>query len=201
MLKPLNVLRVILLSFVIVSCQKDIDNTAAAADITGTWNFISIDAKTSNTQQTADETDVFKTITVNDYVTEKNSGTIIFDGAKMTANNLLYSINTLAKSSIYENGTLTDTVSEQINFTVPSLSGAAPYKKISADSLYFESGSFFTSGSTSQSTQKPGGVKLKLENDKLYLIQSAMQSATETNDGAITTSDFKGTIIINLQRQ
>ncbi len=192
-------LSAIIVSFAFVSCHKDTDQPASTNDITGTWKFISIKAKTTNTQEVSDGPDVLKTITSSEYTTEKNSGTLTFDGSKMSTNNLSYSINTISKSSIYENGTLTDTFSLPVQFTAPASSGSATYKKIGADSIYVESGSVLNSGVTPNT--QGGGAKLKLENDKLYLIQSGVQSTTETDQGATATSTLQGTFTITLQRQ
>lgn len=55
----------IIVLFAFVSCQKNTDQPASANDITGTWKFISIEAKTTNTQEVTDRTHAFKTVSVN----------------------------------------------------------------------------------------------------------------------------------------
>lgn len=117
----------------------------------------------------------------------------------MATNNVSYSINTIAKTSIYQNGTLTDTSLLPVQITAPPVSGSASYKKIGADSIYVESGFVLNSGVTQDT--KGGGAKIKLENDKLYLIQSGVHSATETDQGVTATSTLQGTFTITLQRQ
>lgn len=183
-----------------ISCQKDADQPASANDITGTWKFVSVGANINATQLMSDGSDVIKTVVANEYVTENNSGTVTFDGTKMIAKNVSYSINAISKASVYENGTLADTFSLPLQFTAAAVNGSAAYRKIAADSIYVESGlSLYNDGMT-QSSQ-PGGAKLKLENDKLYLIQSQMQTATESESGATVTSTLHGTFILTLQRQ
>lgn len=199
MLKTFNVLRIILLSFAIVSCQKDINQpTSSAADITGTWTLVSFDVNITAVQQVTEGADEIKTVSVNNYITKTNSGTITFDATKITANNLSYSVDAVAKSSVYENGALIDTFSAPFQFKYPAYNGVTAYKTITADSLYFESGTLFMSGVT-QNTQ-PGGIKFKLENDKLYLTQSVLQSTRETDQGAAIISTVDGKMIMTLKR-
>lgn len=189
---------IILLAF--VSCQKEVDETPKTqTEITGNWKFIGLEAKTSTALQVTDGSDVLKTITTSEYVSEKNSGIITIDATKLTSKDISYVINSTAKSSIYQNGTLIDTLSFPFQFTNPASSSSANYKKAGNDTLYFESGLLFMGGSV-QNTQA-GYVKVLLENDKLYLMQAVTQSTTETDQGATTKSVIQGSMKATLQRQ
>ncbi|WP_018615594.1 hypothetical protein [Segetibacter koreensis] len=192
----------VIISFAFVCCQKGIEQpqtVAIQSGITGNWGFISIEGRTSNAQEITEGSNVVKTVTMSEYISEKNAGTLRIDGTKMTTNNISYSINAFSKSSIYENGELTDTLSLPVQFAAPASSASTTYQMVGADSVYFETGSTFMSDITQMT--EPSGAKIKLESDKLYLIQSATQSTTNTEDGATTTSTLQGTFIITFQRQ
>lgn len=182
------------------SCQKGLDEpTASVSDIAGKWKFISLEAQTNNTQQVSEGGSVLKTVTSSAYTTENNSGYITIDGTKMTSNNISYSINAISKSFIYQDGTLTDTVSLPVQFTAPASSASATYQRIGADSISFQTGSVFMEGAT-QST-RAGGARIKMEHDRLYLMQSVTESTTDTDQGAISSQTVQGKMVITLQRQ
>lgn len=195
------VLSAILLTVAFMSCQKGIDEPTAtnASDITGKWKFISLQAQLTTTQEVSDGGDVLKTITLSDYTSENNTGSVTIDETKMTSNNLSYSINTISKSSIFENGTLIDTLSVPFQVTIPASSGSANYQRISADSIYGQAGTMFIGGAV-QSTQA-GGMRIKMENDKLYLMESVMQTTTTSDQGAIANQIVQGKVVATLQRQ
>lgn len=199
MKKIITRLSAITVLFAFASCSKDAVQPAVADNMIGTWKFISIKAQTANTKEVTDGTETYKTLTTTSYVTEKNSGTFKFDGSKMSTENIVYSINAVGTTSVFENGTLTDSTSLPFQITAPMSSGSASYRKVGVDSIYVESGSAFMSGITQNS--KGGGAKIKLENDKLYLIQSAAETETETEDGVTSISKVEGIFTITLQKQ
>lgn len=188
----------LIVSIAFISCSKEAEQPAAKTDITGNWKFISMEGKTSTTMQVTDGTDGIKSITTSEYTTQKNTGSLIIDEAKMSANNLSYYINTTAKGTIYQNGT-SEVVSSPFEFTVPSYNATATYKRIGADSIYFNSGSLFADGVTTQTNA--GGAKFRIEDGKLYLVQSIMQSTSETDGGVTEASTVQATLLATFQKQ
>ncbi|MBE7174152.1 MAG: hypothetical protein INR73_26490 [Williamsia sp.] len=199
-MKPCTrILFVFTIFLALVSCSKDNDGGTAGADITGTYKFVSLQAKTSSTVQSTSGSYIDKTITTSEYTTQNNTGTVIIDATKFTTTNFSYSINTTARSTLYENGVLTDTFSLPFQFTVLASSGTGTYKRVSADSLYFSSGSSLIGGTASAS--QPGGARIKYENGKLTLYSSAAVSSTSTNQGATVLNTGIVTSVITLQKQ
>jgi len=183
-----------------VSCTKESETPADAFyDITGTWKLVNMQVQTNVTNQLAAGSDVSKTITTSNYTTQNNSGTITITESTIAGNNLSYTINTVANASFYENGTLTGTYSQPMQSTIQAYSSTSAYTRVNADSLYFQSGSF-NLGNTEQ-TSLPGGSKIKLEQDKLYLMQSGMQTTTETVQGQTVSSIVQAATTVTLQRQ
>ena len=188
-----------ILLIAMISCSKEESRTTAQGDITGTYKFVSLQAKTSSTAQTMSGSDIIKTVAISDYTTQNNTGTVIIDANKMISTNLAYSINSTVFGTLYENGVVTDTFSSPFQVTLPATSGASPYKKIGADSLYFASGSSLT-GAAAAATL-PGGAKIKFENGKLMLYGNFAQSTTTTNQGATVTTVATAAIVTTLQKQ
>ena len=211
MKKNFTLLLSVLFCLSIVSCQKGIEgplppgtvsggtgNNNGGTDITGTWKLISVEAKTSSTNEVTLGGELIKTVTESNYVTENSKGTVTFDASKMTSKDVSYDINTISKITTYENGVLLDTLSLPMSVSVPASSGAASFIRIGSDSLYFQSGSLFMGGTT-QDTQA-GGAKIKLEQDKLYLEQTHSKSTTISDQGATMTTFEHATVIITMQR-
>lgn len=171
----------------------------AGTDITGTYKFISLQAKTSSTVQSISSSYNARTITTSEYTTINNSGTVTIDANRMISNNLSYSINSMAKSTLYENGVLIDTFSFPFQVTIPSVSGAGTYKRISSDSLYFDSGTVLIGGSAS--TPQPAGAKIKFENGRLLIYSSTSQSNIITDQGETVVTLATGSVITTLQKQ
>lgn len=188
----------LLVSIAFVSCSKEAEQPTAKTDITGTWKFISLAGKTNTTMQVSDGTEVVKTITTSDYVSQKNTGTLNFEEAKMSANNLSYYINTIAHATFYHNGT-SENISSPFEFTIPAYNATTTYKRIGEDSIYFDSGSMFMDGMTTQS--KAGGAKFRIENDKMYLVHLINESTTEKEEGVTSASTVQAAMTITLQKQ
>ncbi len=188
----------LILSVAFVSCSKEAEQPAAKTDITGNWKFISMEGKTSTTMQVTHGTDVMKSITTSEYITQKNTGTLIIDESKMSANNFSYYINTTAKGTIYQNGT-TEVFSSPFEFTVPPYNATVTYKRAGADSIYFDSGSLFADGVTTQT--KAGVAKFRIDNGKLYLVQAMTESMTESDQGASAATTIQVTLTATLQKQ
>jgi hypothetical protein len=180
------------------SCQKESDTPSVTA-INGTWSFISMDATTNAIAETTQGSETDKTITQSNYTTENNSGTVTIEASTMTTNNLSYSVNAIAKAYTYQNNVLIDSLEAPFNFTAPPSSSSISYRFVGSDSIYFDQGSVFMNGATQAST--PGGAKIKVEGDILYLTQSAHQIITKNVSGVAIKTDENVTIVIKLKKQ
>ena len=109
---------VFLASAFLVSCQKE-SSEPQTTDITGTWNFVSMDVNTTTTMEVQDGSDEMKSITTAAYTTENNSGTITFDAANMSYNDLTYAVNTTLQIKMYRNGGLFSSDNLPFTFTMP----------------------------------------------------------------------------------
>ena len=217
MKKNFILLGVIIFCFAITSCQKEIDDfignnprntipgvgggtTANVGDLTGTWKFLNLHAKTLVSVEVNASGVNFKTITNSEYTSENNVGTVVISAQNIAYNNISYAINTRAYVKLYSGGILLDTLSTAFNMAVPAISYTAAYTRVNADSLYFSGGNAFMYNGISQ-TPPPGGMKLRREQDKLYLIQSFDETKTTTEQGQTSTSIQQATVTVALQKQ
>jgi hypothetical protein len=199
---------IIVFYLALASCQKELSSSAsssgspgssAGSDIKGNYDFVSLHAKTKSTNQSVSGSDVLKTVTVSDYTTANNTGTITIDASNITSTNIGYSANAVGNASYFENGALIDTFSIPLQFTIPPSSGVTAYKQISSDSLYFQSGFIVVSG-TSQTSQ-PGGAKMKFENGILTLTSNISQTSTQVVQGESITIISEGTSVSSFRKK
>ena len=110
MKKFLLVSNTILITVLFLSCKKNSNSPSPTNAIIGTWNFISMNATTSVILQSTQGAQTQKTVTTSSYTTQNNTGTIVIDASTMKTNNLSYSVNTTAKSYVYQNNVLRDSL-------------------------------------------------------------------------------------------
>jgi hypothetical protein len=163
---------------VIVSCNKEksvdsLGNAGGDGTELGTWKFIGMHASTSQTVELKSTGfDDMTTVTLSDYNTYNNGGTIKFTNAAMVYTNLVYSVDTIAKAYMYTNGVLDDSLEFPFAFTLPATSGSAAYKKIGSDSLYLQSGAINVAGGTGTIQSVGNGNKLKFFGDTMTMTQT-----------------------------
>ena len=142
-----------------------------------------------------------KSVTISDYTTDNNTGTIKFDGSTMTATNIGYSVDFIATGYFYTNGVLDDSLDVPFTGTIPPTSSTATYKKVGADSIYVQSG-VITSVSSGGNTQSSGGgYKLKFDGDKMIMTGVVDQSKVELNMGLTQRTITHAVQIVTLQKQ
>lgn len=194
---------------VFVSCQKEgsVDNSnGGGGDGTGkevgTWKFISLHANTNVTVELSDGVDNVKTVSLSEYTSTNNSGTIKFDGSKAVATGLAYTVDFIVKGYIYENGSLVDEVEQPLNMTIPAYTSTANYTRIGTDSLSFPAGGLITFDSGGGSTPTDAaGYKLRFEGDKMYMTTNVNRSETITDQGITQKTIQKATAEVTLQKQ
>jgi hypothetical protein len=200
------------LAVTFVSCQKElsIDTLGSApgggtgggnnASLIGTWKMLDLTANTESDVEVSDGISVERALTVTDYKTMNNKGTITFDATKMTSSGLGYDINDTAFSYLYSDGVLIDSIDFPFQFSIPSSSGQTNYKVVGSDSLYFESGSFSVPGTDPQASQA-SGARYRIDGDILTMTSSSVSSDTESSQGVTTKTRNKLTAVIRMQKQ
>ena len=176
------------------SCQKEVSidsitgGGTANNDLIGTWKFLYLHAKTNQSVEATDGVDKEKIISVSEYFTKNNGGTLSFDATKMTGTGFAYSIDTIVKGYFYLNDILIDSVEVPFFASIPPSNSVGNYKLIGTDSLYFESGGLVDIGGSGGQQTIPGGAKFKIENGVLTLTQYYHGVQTETDQGVVTTT-------------
>jgi hypothetical protein len=98
---PFVFLGCVLLILASCSKEKSVDTLGGGGGTTagstgsekGTWKLLSMRGITNQTIEITDGVDVEKSVTVSDYTTDNNTGTIKFDGSTMTGTNIGYSVD------------------------------------------------------------------------------------------------------------
>lgn len=173
-----------------VSCKKS-NSGSTGASLSGTWNFVGLVAQTSATVDQVYGGDDYKDVTVSNYTTTNNGGTITFNGGVATETNLTYEANFTALESTYFDGQLINSTSSPFDITIPATSGSTKYQQIGSDSLYFAAGGIFTMGPTAGTQTPSQGSTFTIHGDTLAMTTSIHQvvnqdfggvPATETED-------------------
>ena len=168
----------------------------------GNWKFISMHVTTSETIEFTMGSDAIKAITTSDYTTNNNSGNVKFDGATMFTNNVAFSVNSTAKTTMYTNGILLNSQNMPFTADMPANSSTANYKKIGTDSLYFSSGIITGIDPSGAVNTKPGGYKLKWDGDKMYMTLNYGETTNEDDGfGNMQKVTIKITSVTTLQKQ
>ena len=189
----------ILITVLFLSCKKNSDSPSSTNAIVGSWNFVSMNATTTSISESSQSSGTQKTVTNSNYTTQNNTGTVTIDASTIKTSNLSYSVNTTAKSYFYQDNVLTDSLESPFTFTVPASSSGVTYKYVSSDSIYFDQGTLLMNGVTQSTT--PGGAKIKLEGDMLYITQYVHEVVDHSVTDVTIMSDNSGTILITLKRQ
>jgi len=181
--------------FIIASCKKDKTTTNSA--IQGNYKFKSAHI-ISNSTITGNDGE--KAITVSDYTTINNAGTIVIDGSNINSTGLTYEVDATANGYIYQDDQLIDSFSSPFNYVLPAANSSSSYKLISADSIYFPHGSIATVGIGSMPTGGTGG-KYSMSGNLLIITQRAMRDSTFTNSGVAFHSIETAEASVLLEKQ
>ena len=180
----------------LASCTKD--EPAPSTAFEGTYKLTSMSAKTNTTLKSGEESSV----TLSDYTTTKNGGTINFANGVLTANALTYTVDTYAKYEEYEGSTIVDSASFPFTFTLPPSSSVGQYKLIGSDSIYFPQGgvSIAADGSSSYGNVASGG-RYSIDGNKLTIIQQYAKDSTYSDDGIMYKMKQSAVASIVMEKQ
>ena len=163
----------------LASCKKD--KTSTATGIEGTYKVKSFSAQTQSSiaGNLGD-----KIVTISNYTTTSNGGTLTFANNTMTATGPTYSVNTQAEFYEYYNNTLLDSASYPFNFTLPPSNSTGQYQLVGADSIYFPNGgiTITSDGSTTYQGQASGG-RYSISGKVLTITQSVAKDSSFTDSG------------------
>ncbi|HXD77744.1 MAG TPA: hypothetical protein VN616_08040 [Puia sp.] len=168
-----------------VSCKKS--NTSTGTTLSGTWDFVGLVAHTTAAVDQVYGSDDYKDVTVSDYTTTNNGGTITFNGGVAKTSDFTCEANFIAVDSSYLDGQLVGVVSEPFDVNFPATSGSSKYQQIGSDSLYFPSGGVFTMGASANTQTNAVGSRFTIHNDTLTLIVNFHQVSTQNIGGVPAT--------------
>lgn len=193
--------------FIFTSCQKELSFEQSAqssesvdAQMPGTWKFLMLDAKTNVVTEADDGTFLVKTVSTSEYVTSNNSGTLTVEPGKMITKDMAYSVNTVVKGYLYQDGVETDSYELPIDFTLPPSSATSSYTRIGADSIHFPGGDFINISGGGSLQLRPSGAKVKFEGDKMILQTVVSETETEAVSGATITTKNDAVVLMTFQR-
>jgi hypothetical protein len=171
------------------SCQKEISGDGFGTDnklnpLLGTWKFINSHVSANATVEITNEFSDVKSITLTEYSTLNNKGTVVIDDTAMTSTGISYDVLTISKSYTYLNGNLEDSTDFPIAFSIPSSSYKNSYKRIGTDSIN-SAGGVFTQVVSSPAGTMPsaGGYRYRLSGDTLTLTASIDEYSLDTSMG------------------
>jgi hypothetical protein len=178
------------LSFVliVISCKKSNSPSTPTNAVTGTYTFVNMNAQT---QVTESEGGGITAVSVANYITQNNTGTIKFTVDSMAVTGVGYSVDTTAITSFYLYGTLYAADTTAFTATLPATSATQVYSVVNSDSLYFPNGGLIPAGLTSSGAGQ--GARFVVNGDTLKLYTSA----SDTSNGQMQT----GTGVITLVKQ
>lgn len=178
----------LLLLLATVSCKKNNSSTATTANtLTGSWALLEIIVHTRSAVDQAYGGDDYEDVTVSDYTTTKNSGTIAFSGAVATTTGITYEASFIALDSSYLDGQLVGIVDAPFDITIPATSGTSKYQQIGSDSLYFPAGGVFSMGTSGGTQTTPVGSTFTIHSDTLVMTTRIHQLVSQ-NIGGIPAS-------------
>ena len=173
-----NYLTLSLLAGVIIlaSCKKEDNTDNNTSGVQGSYKLKYL---TASTNSTITGTDGEKAVTVSDYTTINNQGTILFDNSNITSTGLAYTVDTLANYYLYQDNELLDSGSYSFTFTLPPSNSAGAYKLIGADSIYFPQGSLTTGvGGMGSMQSGASGGRYKFSGNLLTITQTTSKDST-----------------------
>ena len=198
----------ILMSF-LISCQKEINfqnsnnsvgNTGGNGtnnnSIIGDWDFVGTMAHTKSTVTVIQGGEELKSVTVSDYTTKNNAGTVKITSNQFISAGLAYSIDTMMNVKTYLNGALFDDIDVPFVMSVPASSSTSPYTRINNDSLTITGAFGAPSNPSGAIPTGPVGMRIAWSGDTLLLKVASSVTQTISQGGAtgLLTGTVNGTM-------
>ena len=184
----------------VVSCQKETPDTPDSNPLVGNWKFIGITAHTNTTSQTSFGSSVLKNITLSDYTTINNAGTIAINTNTFAGAGITYQIDDFVKTYMYEDNDLIDSMTLPFQVTLPSSNSSSNYQLIGQDSIYFNGQGFFSTR-TSTTIPAPSGARFTIDGAILKMTTAVVKDSSVTNSGVTQSSHQAASVIITMEKQ
>ena len=193
------------LFIVLTSCQKEISgdflNTATPNDLIGTWKFLNSSVSTNSTVEIKDEFADVKNITLSDYVTVNNQGSLLINDSLMVTSGIAYDISTIARAFTYVDGNIEDSTDFPFSFSFPSTNSSSPYKRIGTDSIYVPGSSLTQVAGATGLQSAANGYTYKIISDTLLLTTILDQTTIDNSLGVPVITNNKASVITTLKKQ
>ena len=205
--------KLLLLSLAIVftACEKEVDNvtgnntgntggtggTGNTGNIEGDYDFVGMAAHTEAAVTIAAQGSELKSVTVADYVTTENSGTMKITSDQLISTNMAYSIDTVMNVKTYLDNVLFDDSDVPYVVSSPPSSSTTPYVRNRADSITATGLMGIPSDPSDPGTIPTGqaGFTLSWSGDTLIMTTntSFTQSISQNGVPGTAVSTLKGT--------
>jgi|GEM_PF-5113402 len=198
-LKKIQPFLLLLLLIGTVSCQKEVDyvdlsgspltpapdpGSPSDKSIIGTWRFVKITGVSKTTIEATISGEVTKNVSTMNVDSREASGTMTFNETTVTTSKIKYASLTTTSGLTYVNGSLESEVNMPYDFVAPESSGTSRYRKVTADSIYVESGLInIESQPGSPTASQPSGARISWLRDTLVLRIQAKQEQTQDFGG------------------
>jgi hypothetical protein len=194
------------------SCQKEVNyannnnsantgGTGNTNDIIGVYDFVGLLAHTQSAVTVTELGQEIKTVTVSDYVSQNNTGTIKITSNQFISSGLGYSIDTTMNAKTYRDNVLFDDSDFPFVLSVPASNSTSPYSRITADSISVTGALGVAPDPSGTTPTGPVGVKISWSGDTLLLHvnTSFTQSVTQSGIPGTVTGSVNG--ITKLKRR
>ena len=166
----------------ISSCQKEVDfppgqnpgtggpgsgNPSGSNSIIGNYDFIKIYGHTYAKVAVNDGGDLAESVTVSDYYTKDNVGTVKITATDFVSIGLGYNIDTIVNVKSYINGSLFDDSDLPLVISSPPTNVTNSYTKITSDSIVLN-GTFGGTGTGQVINPNQAGCKISLAGRYTY---------------------------------
>ncbi|HEY4286498.1 MAG TPA: hypothetical protein VGN00_05315 [Puia sp.] len=201
-MKELPLLSLIATSLILGSCHKNNDAPGNSGQLAGNYKFLFVSLQAQSTQQESGGGQTEKTITYTNYKTINNSGTVTFTQDSIFSKGVGYTANTTLKAIVYENGTLTDSLTLPFSQTYPPSNSSTKFDVYGQDSVAFHGGYLTTGLSGGTAIAPPSGGRFSFKGDTLFITSTFTQTLPNQTSGGVTVSQAaSGVAVIGMLRQ
>lgn len=187
--------------FILTSCQKEISfdspinggtgsgsgsGSGNTNNIIGDYDFVGMVAHTISTVTATQAGQELKAVTVSDYASKNNSGTIKITSTQMISTSVAYTIDTIMNAKTYVNGVLLDDQDFPFQVNSPATSSTSSYVRNSADSITM-TGAVGLPDPSGNTPTGPIGAKLSWHGDTLFMHVHTTINQTITQGGVPAT--------------
>ena len=181
----------------LAACKKD--NPAGATNIEGTYDFKSISVKGSSSIVGSYGDSA---VTVSDYSSINNGGTVIFNKGTITAQAFTYTVDTTAMLYLYDGDDLIASTSYPFSYTLPASNSSGQYKIIGTDSIYFPQGGLSVNIDGTGSYQTVGnGGHFSFSGNLLTITENVTKDSTFEDSGETYHIVEKATASLVLEKK